>query len=49
MFWLTAAAMIVTTKEELKEIRCIECNVLNEYVSKGNQTNGTYICYGCRN
>lgn len=29
-------------------LNCTKCNVLNEYLTEGNQSDGTYICYDCR-
>lgn len=27
---------------------CKKCNTFNEYVSEGNQLDGSYVCYSCR-
>lgn len=32
-----------------KGVYCIQCNTLNEYLDIGNQLDGSYKCYHCRN
>lgn len=27
---------------------CRRCNVLNKYITESNQTDGTYLCWGCK-
>lgn len=36
-------------KIQTKGMKCCKCLELNEYIEQGNQANGSYKCYRCRN
>lgn len=46
--WVCREEMELAEEVKTGPVFCKKCNEINEYLDKGNQADGSHICYSCR-